>query len=846
VLSPYAEAVLEDGASSFWRLSDPAGSTTAEDWVGTATGVAGSGVGWGATGAIDGDADTAADFSGTSAGSVATQTAIAGPQTFTIESWFRTTTRAGGKIVGFGNRSTGSSTSYDRHVYLDTSGRVLFGVYPGAERTLQSAAGMNDGEWHHVVATLGADGMKLYVDGVRVGQRTDTTSAQAYSGYWRIGGDKGWAGATWFDGEIDDVAIYPAPLSAAQVDAHWVAAGGASAVPPAPEDAYGAAVHGLDPDLFWRLDDATGATAADSGPMLAPGVYVGTVGRGVAGALDGQPDNRAVQLSGTAGSFVRSSDQYVNPTTYSQELWFSTTTELGGKLIGFGNGATGTSTDYDRHVYMETDGRLTFGVWTGQASTITSSAAYNDGEWHHLVASQSAEGMRLFVDGVLVGTHPQTAAQAYTGYWRVGGDITWGPQPWFAGRIDEVAVYSTGLTAGQVAQHYQLGSGNVPNQAPVATFTTTVEDLTVQVDGAASGDPDGEVEGYAWDFDGEATATGPQASHTFATAGDRPVTLTVTDDDGATHSTTQVVTVRAPNQEPTAAFTVTATDLTVGLDASSSTDPDGTVTGWTWDFGDGSAPATGQTATHAYGAGGEYTVTLTVTDDRGGEATTSQGVTVQAPVGPVVLAADTFERSSTSTWGTPDAGGGWAHAGSASLFTVGDGVGRLTLATGGSSPRARLGALSATDVDATVSFTVDKLSNAGATRVWLTGRQTAWTSEYLVKANIAQSGNVSGLQLLRKVGGTEVAVAQVAPGVTVAPGTRYTLRLQVVGSGTTTLRAKLWAAEATEPGWQVEVTDSTPELQTPGSVGVGAYVAGSTGNLPVVVAWDDLRVTTIG
>ena len=386
----------------------------------------------------------------------------------------------------------------------------------------------------------------------------------------------------------------------------------------------------------------------------------------------------------------------------------------------------------------------------------------------------------------------------------------------------------------------------MPNQAPVAAFTATTDDLTVQVDGTTSSDPDGTVAGYAWDFGGGAAATGPQASHTFATAGDHPVTLTVTDDDGATHATTQVVTVQAPNQEPTAAFTLTATDLTVAVDGASSTDPDGTIAGWTWDFGDGSAPATGPSATHAYGAGGEYTVTLTVTDDRGGEASTSQDVTVQAPVGPVVLAADTFERSSASAWGTPDAGGAWAHAGSASLFTVGDGVGRLTLTTGGSSPRARLGTLSATDVDASVSFTVDKLSSSGATRLWLTGRQTAWASEYLVKANIAQSGNVSGLQLLRKVGGTEVAVAQVAPGVTVTPGTRYTLRLQVAGSGTTTLRAKLWAAGAAEPGWQVEATDATPELQTAGSVGLGAYVAGSTANLPVVVAWDDLRVTTVG
>ena len=845
-LSAYARDVLDDGASSYWRLSEQAGATTADDWAGTSPATAGSGVTWGATGAIGGDADTAAGFPGSSAGLVSTTTAIEGPQTFAVEAWFRTTSTAGGKIVGFGNRSTGTSSSYDRHVYLTTSGRVTFGVYPGAERTLQSATGFNDGQWHHVVATLGGDGMKLYLDGRRVAQRSDTTSAQAYSGYWRIGGDSPWSGATWFDGQIDDVAIYPGPLTAAQVDAHWTASGRTSAVPPVPADAYGAAVRSLEPDLYWRLDDTTGTTAADAGASVANGTYVGTVVQGAAGALTDLPTGKAVRFTGASNSFVRSQTSYTNPRVYSQELWFRTTTTSGGKLIGFGDGQTGTSGSYDRHVYMETDGRLTFGVWTGATNTITSPSAYNDGAWHHMVASQSSDGMRLYVDGTLVGTNPQTAAQDYTGYWRVGGDTTWGPQPWFAGTVDEVAVYPVALTPAQVAQHFQLGSGTVPNQPPVAAFTATTDGLGVSVDGASSSDPDGSVASWAWDFGDGGTASGAQASHTFGTAGDHAVTLTVTDDDGASSSVTQTVTVQAPNQLPQAAFTVTPTDLTVAVDGGASSDPDGTIAAWAWDFGDGSAPVQGAspTATHTYLAGGTYTVTLTVTDDRGGQRTVAHDVTVTAPAGPTVLAADAFGRTSASTWGTADTGGAWVHAGAASQFTVGDGVGRLALTTAGSSPRARLGSLSVGDADVTASFALDKLASSGATRVWLTARQTAWTSEYLVKANVAQSGNVTALQVLRKVGGVEITVAQVVPGLTVVPGQRYVLRLQASGSGTTALKAKMWVAGAAEPGWQVETTDATPELQGPGAVGVGGYVAGSATNLPIVVAWDDLRVTT--
>jgi hypothetical protein len=96
---------------------------------------------------------------------------------------------------------------------------------------------------------------------------------------------------------------------------------------------------------------------------------------------------------------------------------------------GYGLGA--------RHVYMENGGQLTFGVWTGQANTITSPRSYNDGAWHQVVATQSAAGMILYVDGKPVGTNPQTQAQDYAGYWRIGGDYTRSTQPYFDGTLDE-------------------------------------------------------------------------------------------------------------------------------------------------------------------------------------------------------------------------------------------------------------------------------------------------------------------------------------------------------------------------------------------------------------------------
>jgi serine protease len=81
------------------------------------------------------------------------------------------------------------------------------------------------------------------------------------------------------------------------------------------------------------------------------------------------------------------------------------------------------------------------------------------------------------------------------------------------------------------------------------------------------------------------------------------------------------------NQPPTASFTYDCTELACSFDGRGSTDPDGTIVGYSWDFGDG-ATATGSTADHTYGTDGSYTVTLTVTDDDGATGTDSQTVTV--------------------------------------------------------------------------------------------------------------------------------------------------------------------------------------------------------------------------
>ena len=154
----YGDTVLADNPEHFWRLGEAAGTAKGYDQAGFDDLTLGSGVTQGASGALAGTGNTAATFDGTSAGTGATPAPVPGPQSFSVEAWFNTTTTSGGKIIGFGNAATGNSGNYDRHVYLDDSGRVFFGVWPGWGATLESSRSYNDGAWHHVVATDGPNG----------------------------------------------------------------------------------------------------------------------------------------------------------------------------------------------------------------------------------------------------------------------------------------------------------------------------------------------------------------------------------------------------------------------------------------------------------------------------------------------------------------------------------------------------------------------------------------------------------------------------------------------------------------------------------------------------------------
>ncbi|ROQ38588.1 beta-propeller uncharacterized protein DUF5122 [Frondihabitans sp. PhB188] len=296
---------------------------------------------------------------------------------------------------------------------------------------------------------------------------------------------------------------------------------------------------------YWRFDES-GAKVRDfigySDQVAQSGVTKGTAGA----TIDG---DTAATFDGSSTGYSATQAKVAAPQTFSLEAWFKTTKS--GRIVGFGDLNVGTSLNYDRQLSVNSSGQLTFGVYDGSSRTISTGGTVTDGAWHQAVGTFGSGSMALYVDGALVGTKTGIGtAQSYDGFWRVGGDSTWSGSQFFTGSIDDVSVYPSALTGAQVSAQYaaaKTGAGGTPaNVSPTASFTSTSSALTTSVNGTGSSDPDGSIASFAWTFGDGGTATGSTASHTYTAAGTYTVTLKVTDNQGATGTTSKSIAVTAP------------------------------------------------------------------------------------------------------------------------------------------------------------------------------------------------------------------------------------------------------------------------------------------------------------
>ena len=294
-------------------------------------------------------------------------------------------------------------------------------------------------------------------------------------------------------------------------------------------------------------------------------------------------------------------------------------------------------------------------TWHSEIPNITA-MFYNGGRLYYTLFGQKALYYRYFTpESYVVGAQEFTAAPANLGdldWSNLQGGFVAGGTFYYVTRSDGVMhradwANGTAISGSSVsvsgpgidgvdwrAKALFLASfGSVDNK-PTASFTSNCSGATCTFDGLGSSD-DSAIASYLWDFgDGTPVGSGAQTAHTYTKGGTYHVTLTVTDNIGQTGSKTADVFADIANILPTAAFSGSCTTLTCSINGSASSDPDGSIVSYAWDFGDDTT-GSGASPSHAYASAGTYSVNLTVTDDSGGTASVTDNVTATAPVTPI-------------------------------------------------------------------------------------------------------------------------------------------------------------------------------------------------------------------
>ncbi|WP_406192102.1 DUF6531 domain-containing protein [Kitasatospora sp. NBC_01560] len=514
--SRYRTAVRDAGASGYWRLGESTGTTAANDALvsdrapGDAQDIA-----WGAPGALGTGGDTAVTFNGRSTSYVELPNkSVSASVNRTVELWFRTA--APGVILSYQNRAMGEDPyNVVPALYVGSDGK-LRGKFNSPGEPVTTPGAVTDNTWHHAVLSAARDNTALFLDGVKVGTTAGDINhlnmdraylGGGYTGSWP-GGNGGWS---WFNGQIDEAAVYDYPLTDQSVAEHYALRGGSpqltKAVLPTGRtsaqvtydqvtervtkvsDASGAdwklsdptftggsflytnAVKASGPAAYWRLGERDGALAAsETGTGLT-----GTFGDGITKKAPGvfaPTDDTAVHFdAGPASQIEIPQDVLHARTDLAVELWFNT--DRAGVILGDQSRAlddpAGVGGTWTPVLYVGDDGLLR-GRFYGSTTSTVSQKQVSDNAWHHVVLSAQGSKQTLYLDGQVVGVQDGAVnhqANTHT-YLGAGFAAMWPAAPGdvshFMGTMDEVAVYQHPLSDADVVAHYRARSAQVAGQ----------------------------------------------------------------------------------------------------------------------------------------------------------------------------------------------------------------------------------------------------------------------------------------------------------------------------------------------------------------------------------------------
>ncbi len=208
----------------------------------------------------------------------------------------------------------------------------------------------------------------------------------------------------------------------------------------------------------YHLSESPGGSAPQF-TDLSGNANHGTAQGGVSGDKVSADIGTGYQLNGTS-KYISTTTQFTNINTFTNGLWFKTTSTTGGMLFGWDGGQVAYSGSHDRHLWMDNTGKLNFGTYNGSFQNIASTAAYNDGNWHYAVGRLSLAGEFLYVDGASVASNTAyTIGENTSAYWRFGyGNTDWSPTPtskYINGTLDEITVSHNELSADWIKLAYQ-------------------------------------------------------------------------------------------------------------------------------------------------------------------------------------------------------------------------------------------------------------------------------------------------------------------------------------------------------------------------------------------------------
>lgn len=226
VEAAYIDEVLDGNPRGYWRLGESSGTTAFDSATGDGSqnGTYSGGFSLGVAGALRNDSDTAAGFDGTN-GQVTINDSL-DPTAYTIEAWVKPDQIRGQSV--FLRTAGNPNSTWSHQIRMTSTGAFQAYTFDGSVKTVTGATIAQAGEWYHVVATAqNNDVMRLYVDGVEEGSPAGIGTLWQDGGQYLIGSDSGDAAGSgpinFFDGTIDEVALYLDPLPQSRIEAHHTA-----------------------------------------------------------------------------------------------------------------------------------------------------------------------------------------------------------------------------------------------------------------------------------------------------------------------------------------------------------------------------------------------------------------------------------------------------------------------------------------------------------------------------------------------------------------------------------------------------------------------------------------------